>query len=83
MKKQLGLECSTGVGLTRSEQRVLSVFRQFLMTPGQMLCFGAQELEAYDATLSEMSRKGLVMAERARGAYSLTKLGFNRMRQGH
>lgn len=81
--KQPCTESPGSIDLTRAERRVLAVFRQFLMTPGQMLCFCGYELEACDETLRAMSQKGLVMPERVHGAYSLTKLGFRRMRQAY
>jgi hypothetical protein len=66
--------------ITPAERRVLAIFRQFLMTPGRMLCFCGNELDTWGGTLAEMSSKGFLVAERFHGAFSLTKAGFARMR---
>lgn len=68
-------------GLSDAERSVLSVFRKFLMGQGQMLCFDGAMLETYRAPLVNLVQRGFVVAERFRGAYSLTETGFAAMRE--
>ena len=62
--------------LSPSEQRVLRTFRQFLITPGQMLCFSGPNLEQNRPTLELLSDKELLVKEEFQGGYSLTHAGF-------
>ena len=62
--------------LTASEQRVLGVFRQFLVGPGEMLCFNSAQLKAYRLALPKLIDRGFLVRERFKGAYSLTDAGF-------
>lgn len=68
--------------LTPAEHSVLNVFRKFLMTPGKMLCFGSSDLEAFKMPLAELTSKGLLVEEKPRGGYSLTRTGFAAMKDG-
>jgi len=68
--------------LSRPEYTVLGVFRTYLMTPGKMLCFAYPELETLRVPLAQLTDKGLLVAERFRGAYSLTKTGYAAMNDG-
>jgi hypothetical protein len=52
------------------------------MAPGEMLCFGHPELEAYRLPLAELIAKDLLVAESFHGGYSLTKAGFAAMKGG-
>lgn len=61
---------------TKNEQRVLKSFRQFLVTPGQMLCFSGPELAKRRNALQQLTAKGLLIEEKFKGAYSLTQEGF-------
>lgn len=65
---------------TKSEQNVLKTFREFLMRPGQMLCFYGPELERYRNALKGLTERRLLVKERFKGAYSLTQEGFAAMR---
>ena len=65
--------------LSTSEQRVLRTFRRFLVTPGQMLCFSGPNLEQDKATLELMTGKELLVKEKFKGGYSLTRAGFAAM----
>lgn len=65
--------------LTPSEQRVLRTYRQYLITPGEMLCFSGSLLEQNKVTLERMSEKELLFKEKFKGGYSLTKAGFAAM----
>ncbi len=62
-----------------SEQRVLRTFRQFLMTPGQMLCFSGPDLKQYEPTLDGLIDKEVLVKEKTKGGYSLTRAGFAAM----
>jgi hypothetical protein len=66
--------------LSTSEQRVLQTFRQYLMTPGKMLCFSGPNLERYSAVLNKMADKKLLLKEKFKGGYSLTDAGFAAMK---
>ena len=65
--------------LSTSEQRVLHTFRRFLMNPGQMLCFSGPNLEQNKATLALLTDKELLVKEKFKGGYSLTRTGFAAM----
>jgi len=65
--------------LTKNEQSVLKTFRQFLITPGQMLCFYGPKLKAYKSALRQLSEKGFIVEEEFKGGYSLTQEGFTAM----
>ena len=67
--------------LSTSEQRVLRTFKQFLMTPGQMLCFYGPNLEQSDAALELLIDKELLVKEKFKGGYSLTRAGFAAMNE--
>ena len=65
--------------LSKTEQSVLKTFRQFLVTPGQMLCFYGPKLKEYKPALRLLSEKGFVVEETFKGGYSLTRAGFAAM----
>jgi hypothetical protein len=65
--------------LPSTQQAVLTVFRRFRMTPGQMLCFSRTDMEAFRTPLAELAHNGLVVAEKFSGGYSLTPAGFATM----
>ncbi len=66
--------------LTKPEQRVLLTFRQYLITPGQILCFYGPNLKKHQPALRELTRKEMLVKERFEGAYSLTNSGYHAMR---
>lgn len=66
--------------LSAAEQDVLSVFREYLMTPGKMLCFSGSNFESLAVPLGQLTRKGLLVAEKTSGGYSLTETGFAAMK---
>lgn len=72
---------SEKVLLSTSEQRVLRTFRQFLMTPGQMLCFCGPKFKQEEKTLELMTQKELLVKEKFQGGYSLTLAGFATMNE--
>ncbi len=65
--------------LSQSEKSVLRTFRQYLVTPGKMLCFFGPNLEKYEAALEELMAKDLLVKEQFKGAYSLTHAGMKVM----
>jgi len=65
--------------LTKAEQRVLHTFRQFLVTPGQMLCFHGPNLNQHQAALKQLTDKEFLVKEQFKGGYSLTKAGYEAM----
>ncbi len=68
--------------LSPAERAVLSVFRNYLMTPGKMLCLGSSDLSTYNEPLAQLADRGLIVAERFQGGYSLTDAGFAAMKNG-
>ncbi len=58
---------------------MLRTFRGFLMNPGQMLCFSGPNLKLNKATLDLLTNKELLVKERFKGGYSLTRTGFAAM----
>ena len=67
--------------LSASEQRVLRTFQRFLMTPGEMLCFSGRNLKNDRSVLELMTDKELLVKEKFKGGYSLTRAGFAAMKQ--
>ncbi len=65
--------------LSASEQRVLRTFREYLISPGQMLCFSGPKLEQDQAALELLNDKDLLVQEAYKGGYSLTQAGFAAM----
>jgi hypothetical protein len=68
--------------LSQAEHSVLSVFRRYLMTPGKMLCISGSQLDDFDVPLTQLSDRGLLVAESYHGGYSLTRAGFSAMKDG-
>jgi len=85
-KKQQGDDARPPGGspalLSAEERSVLRVFRNYLMTPGQMFCFGNSELESLHAPLAQLMEKGMLNSEKPKGGYSLTHSGFLAMKNG-
>lgn len=65
--------------LSRIEESVMDVFREYLMTPGKMLCLHGQQLETFREPLAQLTEKGLLVAEQRHGGYSLTTEGYQVM----
>lgn len=68
--------------ITVAERRILDTYQQYLITPGQMLCFAGPNFERDKKTLEQMSDKELLTRESFDGGYSLTKSGFVAMKAG-
>ena len=66
--------------LSKSERRVLATFREFLMSPGQMLCFFGPKLQRNKPALNELIKKEFLVKETFKGAYSLTQAGYDAMK---
>lgn len=66
--------------LTQEEISVLRKFRQFLMAPGQMLCFFGPDLKKHQKALEELAAKDFLVEEEFDGGYSLTNAGFEAMK---
>ncbi len=71
----------TGIELSDLEQRVMSVFCRYLMTPGQMLCFKPQEQVTFKEGLKCLLERGYVVSEATTGAFSLTPEGYSAMKR--
>ncbi len=65
---------------SKSELRVFDAFRKYLMTPGQMLCFNAQDIDSMRNALETLIEQGMLISEGSKGAYSLTREGFEAMK---
>ena len=50
------------------------------MTPGKMLCFSGPSLERYVSDLDRMVDKKLLIREKFKGGYSLSRAGFAAMK---
>lgn len=66
--------------LTGAERQILDTYQQYLITPGQMLCFTGPNFERDKKTLELMSDKELLTRESFDGGYSLTKSGYVAMK---
>jgi hypothetical protein len=66
--------------LSTSEQTVLGVFREYLVAPGEMLCFHGKWYQDHEAPLRQLTAKKLLTKEHFRGGYSLTEAGFAAIR---
>ena len=69
--------------LSTAERNVLDVFRQYLVVPGEMLCFHGQSFQKHRAPLQQLTEKKLLLKERFKGGYSLTNTGFAAMKAYH
>ena len=65
--------------LSTAERNVLNSFREYLIRPGEMLCFHGQKLEQFEKPLHLLIHKKFVRKERFEGAYCLTRAGFTAM----
>lgn len=65
--------------LTSSERSVLALFREYLMTPGKMLCINSPKLEQLNEPLKQLTKRGLLNSEQRHGGYSLTEKGYQTM----
>ena len=66
--------------LSPSEKTVMRTFQQYLVTPGEMLCFFGPNLERHKPALQQLTKRDLLVEEQFQGAYSLTNAGFEAMK---
>ena len=66
--------------LSKSERWVFSVFRQFLMAPGEMLCVNRPNITRHRTAFRQLADKGFLVKEKFSGGYSLTQAGFAAMK---
>lgn len=66
--------------LTTVEVGVLQAFRDYLVRPGEMLCFNGPCLVHHQRGLQSLIDKDLLSRERFAGAYTLTERGVQTMR---
>jgi hypothetical protein len=62
--------------LSLADQIVLNIFRRYLVTPGEMLCFHGNWLDEHDDSLRHLTATKLITKEQFKGAYSLTEAGY-------
>jgi hypothetical protein len=65
--------------LQSPHETTLNVFRKYLVSTGEMLCFHGPNLEEHKDSLQQMTALGLLNKESVAGGYSLTKSGFTAM----
>ena len=65
--------------LSTPEQKVLLTFREYRMSPEQMLCFSGIDFEQKRAAINVLVDKKLLIRERFRGGFSLTMAGYKAM----
>ena len=70
---------SCEIVLTNSERRALKYFRQFMVSPGQMLCFYGPDLKKHGAALKRLTDREMLIKEKFKGGYSLTETGYHAM----
>lgn len=70
----------TRPSLSTAERAVFKVFREYLMRPGEMLCFSGAQASVKEKTLRDMTDRQLLVKEQFAGGYSLTTEGFRAMR---
>jgi hypothetical protein len=66
--------------LSPSEKNVLLTFREYLVNPGEMLCFSGPDLEKHESALQQLTNKDMLVKEHFKGAYFLTHAGFEAMK---
>jgi hypothetical protein len=62
-----------------SSQSALVVFRDYLIEPGQMLCFHGPLLDENRDSLQRLTEQGLLSKDKFKGGYTLTEAGFAAM----
>ncbi len=62
-----------------SEKNALMVFRNYQIAAGELLCFNGPNLQKHEAALRRLTAKKMLIKERFKGAYSLTRAGYAAM----
>jgi hypothetical protein len=65
--------------LSTLDQSALTRFRDYLIQPGEMLCFDGPTLDQHRASLQQLTAEGLLTKESFKCGYSLTPAGFAAM----
>jgi hypothetical protein len=68
--------------LTSADLAVLDVFRNYLVAPGEMLCFHGKWLDDHGESLQQLTALRLITKEHFKGGYSLTQAGFDQIQNG-
>jgi hypothetical protein len=68
--------------LSTIDQSALQRFRDYLIEPGEMLCFDGPTLEEHGDSLRQLTADGLLTKEKFKGGYCLTQAGFAAMHGG-
>jgi len=66
--------------LSTAEQSVLNVFRQYLVDPGEMLCFHGPLWEKHKVPLKQLTEREMLIKESFEGGYCMTQTGFRAMK---
>ena len=66
--------------MSKSELRVLQIFRTFLMTSGQMLCLQPPQLQTYRVAIGKLVDKDFLVKATFKGGYCLTDAGYAAMK---
>jgi hypothetical protein len=61
------------------QQSALRVFRDYLIEPGQMLCFHGPLLDENRDSLRFLTEQGLLSKDTFKSGYTLTQAGFDEM----
>jgi hypothetical protein len=62
--------------MTAAEQSILATFRRFGVGPNTMLCFQTLSSEQQKRGMTGLLKRGFVVKERPKHAYSLTNAGY-------
>jgi len=65
--------------LSPKERNVFAIFRQYLATPGHMICLDVAMVQKHKVALRGLVERRFILKERFEGGYSLTKAGFAAM----
>ena len=65
--------------LSPKERNVFAIFRQYLATPGHMVCLDVAMVQKHKVALRGLIERRFILKERFEGGYSLTKAGFAAM----
>ena len=68
-------------GLSAGEVNVLTIFKKYLMGPGQMLCLSNTDIDSSKIVFEKLVNAGLLVAEDFKGGYSLTQTGYKAMHE--
>jgi len=61
--------------MTDAERAILKVFRQYDVSPNQMLCFDGKVIKRFQSGVRSLIDKGWIAKDRPKDAYYLTPAG--------